>query len=103
MVSIVDKNERWIEANYKESQLPHIKVGDKVEITADAVPDVEYSGTVERISNATGSAFSLIPIDNATGNFVKVEQRVTVRVKLDASGDVDKLKGGYNVECTIKE
>lgn len=103
MVSIVDKNERWIEANYKESQLPHIKVGDKVEITADAVPDVEYSGTVERISNATGSVFSLIPIDNATGNFVKVEQRVTVRVKLDASGDVDKLKGGYNVECTIKE
>ncbi|MCI7256513.1 MAG: HlyD family secretion protein [Prevotella sp.] len=103
LVSIVDKNERWIEANYKESQLPHIKVGDKVEITADAVPDVEYSGTVERISNATGSAFSLIPIDNATGNFVKVEQRVTVRVKLDASGDVDKLKGGYNVECTIKE
>ena len=103
MVSIVDKNERWIEANYKESQLSHIKVGDKVEITADAVPDVEYSGTVERISNATGSAFSLIPIDNATGNFVKVEQRVTVRVKLDASGDVDKLKGGYNVECTIKE
>ena len=103
LVSIVDKNERWIEANYKESQLPHIKVGDKVEITADAVPDVEYSGTVERISNATGSAFSLIPIDNATGNFVKVEQRVTVRVKLDASGDVDKLKGGYNVECTVKE
>ena len=103
LVSIVDKNERWIEANYKESQLSHIKVGDKVEITADAVPDVEYSGTVERISNATGSAFSLIPIDNATGNFVKVEQRVTVRVKLDASGDVDKLKGGYNVECTIKE
>ena len=103
MVSIVDKNERWIEANYKESQLSHIKVGDKVEITADAVPDVEYSGTVERISNATGSAFSLIPIDNATGNFVKVEQRVTVRVKLDASGDVDKLKGGYNVECTVKE
>ena len=102
-MSIVDKDERWIEANYKESQMPHIKVGNKVEITADAVPDVKYTGTVERISDATGSAFSLIPIDNATGNFVKVEQRVTVRVKLDASGDVDKLKGGYNVECTIKE
>lgn len=103
LVNIVDKNERWIEANYKESQLPHIKVGNKVEIKADAVPDVEYTGTVESISDATGSAFSLIPIDNATGNFVKVEQRVTVCVKLDANKDVAKLKGGYNVECIVKE
>ena len=103
LVSIVDKSERWIEANYKESQLPHIKVGNKVEITVDAVPDVEYTGTVERISDATGSAFSQIPIDNATGNFVKVEQRVTVRVKLDTSSDMEQLKGGYNVECIVKE
>ena len=103
LVSIVDKDERWIEANYKESQLPHIKVGNKVEIKVDAVPDVEYTGTVERISDATGSAFSLIPIDNSTGNFVKVEQRVTVRIKLDECSDVDKLKGGYNVECIVKE
>ena len=103
LVSIVEKDERWIEANYKESQLPHIKVGDKAEITADAVLGVIYTGTVERISDATGSAFSLIPIDNATGNFVKVEQRVTVRIKLDSSSDVDKLKGGYNVECIVKK
>lgn len=103
LVSIVDRDERWIEANYKESQLPHIKVGNKVEISADAVPDVEYTGTVESISDATGSAFSLIPIDNATGNFVKVEQRVTVRIKLDTGRDVTKLKGGYNVECIVKE
>ena len=103
LVSIVDKDERWIEANYKESQLPHIHVGDKVEITADAVPGVEYTGTVERISDATGSAFSLIPIDNATGNFVKVEQRVTVRIKLDTDKDVTLLKSGYNVECIVKE
>ena len=103
LASIVDNNERWIEANYKESQLPHIKVGNKVEITADAVPDVEYTGTVERISDATGSAFSLIPIDNATGNFVKVEQRVTVRIKLDINSDAAKLKSGYNVECIVKE
>jgi len=103
LVSIVDKGERWIEANYKESQLPHIKVGNKVKITADAVPGVEYTGTVERISDATGSAFSLIPIDNATGNFVKVEQRVTVRIKLDGNADIAKLKGGYNVECIVEE
>ncbi len=103
LVSIVDKSERWIEANYKESQLPNIKVGDKVKISADAVPGVQYTGIVERISDATGSAFSLIPIDNATGNFVKVEQRVTVRIKLDRTADVAKLKGGYNVECIVEE
>ena len=102
-MSIVDKGERWIEANYKESQLPHIKVGNKVKITADAVPGVAYTGTVERISDATGSAFSLIPIDNATGNFVEVEQRVTVRIKLDNNADNAKLKGGYNVECIVEE
>ena len=103
LVSIVDNGERWIEANYKESQLPHIKVGNKAEITVDAVPGIQYTGTVERISDATGSAFSLIPIDNATGNFVKVEQRVTVRIKLDENGDVARLKSGYNVECIVKE
>ena len=103
LVSIVDNGERWVEANYKESQLPHIKVGSKAEITADAVPGIQYTGTVERISDATGSAFSLIPIDNATGNFVKVEQRVTVRIKLDENADVARLKGGYNVECIVEE
>ena len=103
LVSIVDKDERWIEANYKESQLPHIKVGSKAKITADAVPGIQYTGKVERISDATGSAFSLIPIDNVTGNFVKVEQRVTVRIKLDNNADIAKLKGGYNVECIVEE
>lgn len=103
LVNIVDNSERWIEANYKESQLDHIKVGSKVQITADAVPDMEYTGTVERISDATGSAFSLIPIDNATGNFVKVEQRVSVRIKLDQQSDITKLKGGYNVECIVED
>lgn len=103
LVSIVDKDERWIEANYKESQLPHIKVGSKAKITADAVPGIQYTGKVERISDTTGSAFSLIPIDNATGNFVKVEQRVTVRIKLDNNADIAKLKGGYNVECIVEE
>ena len=58
---------------------------------------------MERISDATGSAFSIIPIDNATGNFVKVEQRVTVRIKLDNNADNAKLKGGYNVECIVEE
>lgn len=102
MVSIVDRNEKWVEANYQESQMPNVKVGDKVRFTADAVPDVEYTGVVERISDATGSAFSLIPIDNATGNFVKVEQRVTVRVRIDPCDEMNKLHGGYNVVCKVE-
>lgn len=103
IVNIVDSNELWVEANYKESQLPNIAVGAKATIKADAVPGVVYSGTVERISDATGSAFSLLPIDNATGNFVKVEQRVTVRIKLDGhdAEQLKKLRAGYNVECEV--
>lgn len=101
LVNIVSDDEKWVEANYKESQLPHIKVGSKVRIKADAVPDEEYEGRVERISEATGSAFSLLPIDNATGNFVKVEQRVTVRISLEGNAPerLAKLHAGYNVEC----
>lgn len=66
MVNIVSSNCKWVEANYKESQLPDIHEGSEVEITADAVPGIVYKGCVERISKATGSAFSLVPIDNAT-------------------------------------
>ncbi|MBQ7571374.1 MAG: HlyD family secretion protein [Bacteroidaceae bacterium] len=104
LVNIVSDDEKWVEANYKESQLPHIKVGSKVVMKADAVPDEEFTGTVERISDATGSAFSLLPIDNATGNFVKVEQRVTVRISLDGNEaeKLAKLHAGYNVECEVK-
>ena len=104
MVNIVDDGEMWVEANYKESQLPHIKVGSAATIKADAVPDAVFKGRVERISDATGSAFSLLPIDNATGNFVKVEQRVTVRISLDGNEAalLDKLRAGYNVECEVK-
>ncbi len=103
MVNIVSDDEKWVEANYKESQLAHIKVGSKVKMKADAVPGEEYIGIVERISDATGSAFSLLPIDNATGNFVKVEQRVTVRISLrnNTKEKVDHLHAGYNVECEV--
>ncbi len=102
MVDIVDNSELWVVANYRETQLPGISVGSKVKVTADAVPGVEYIGTVERISDATGSAFSMIPQDNATGNFVKVEQRIPVRVSLKGNGkNVKKLRAGMNVECTV--
>jgi membrane fusion protein (multidrug efflux system) len=103
MVDIVDSDNLWVVANYRETQLPRIAVGAKVLIKADAVPDVEYTGIVERISEATGSAYSLIPQDNATGNFVKVEQRVPVRISLDGNKpeDLAKLRAGLNVECEV--
>ena len=95
---------REVIANYRETQLPHIKEGAEVAFTADAVPGVVYKGVVESISEATGAAFSLIPQDNATGNFVKVEQRVPVRIRLKNNNtqDVSRLRAGFNVECEIK-
>ncbi len=104
LVSIVDENQKWVEANYRESQLPNIHDGAEVGITVDAIPGVTYKGRVERLSDATGSAFSLIPIDNATDNFVKVEQRLTIRISLDENSpeDLAHLKAGYSVECEVK-
>ena len=104
MVDIVDNGDLWVIANYRETQLPHIKEGSEVTFTADAVPGVVYRGVVESVSDATGAAFSLIPQDNATGNFVKVEQRVPVRVRLQGNkaDEVSLLRAGFNVECEVK-
>ena len=104
MVDIVDGTDLWVVANYRETQLPDIHEGAEVTMTADAVPGVTYRGVVESISDATGAAFSLIPQDNATGNFVKVEQRVPVRIRLEgnSAADMKKLHAGFNVECKVK-
>lgn len=104
VVDIVDGTDIWVIANYRETQLKHIRVGADVSVKADAVPGVEYSGVVESISDATGAAFSLVPQDNATGNFVKVEQRVPVRIRLEGNPDelTSLLKAGFNVECKVR-
>ena len=104
MVDIVDSSDLWVIANYRETQLPNIKEGAEVEITADAVPNVTFKGVVESISDATGAAFSMIPQDNATGNFVKVEQRIPVRISLKGNKpeDLKHMRAGFNVECEVK-
>jgi membrane fusion protein (multidrug efflux system) len=104
MVNLVDDSDLWIVANYRETQLPHIHVGAPVSMKADAVPGVTFQGVVQSISDATGSAFSVIPQDNATGNFVKVEQRVPVRIRLKGnnSSSVHQLRAGLNIECEVK-
>ena len=104
MVDIVDGGDLWVIANYRERQLPRIRVGAEVEFTADAVPGVAFRGVVESIADATGAAVSRVPQDNATGNFVKVEQRVPVRIRLEGNeaDDLARLRAGYNVECKVK-
>ncbi len=101
LLDIVDESDLWVVANYRETQLKHINVGSKVRMTVDAIPDSVYEGSVERISDATGSAYSLVPQDNATGNFVKVEQRIPVRIRFIEGTDVSRLRAGMNVECEV--
>lgn len=102
LVDIVDGNEVWVAANYKETQLKHIHVGSDVEIKVDAIPDKTFSGTVTAISTATGAALSLLPQDNSAGNFVKVRQRIPVRIEFAKGTDLGQLRAGMNVECEVK-
>lgn len=102
LLDIVDANEVWITANYKETQLHHIHVGSDVEITVDAIPDKTFAGKVVSLSTATGASLSLMPQDNSAGNFVKVRQRVPVRIELIDTADVSELRAGMNVECKVK-
>jgi membrane fusion protein (multidrug efflux system) len=104
LLSIVDENDVWVIANYKESQTSDMKIGDKVQITVDAIPGKTYIGYIEAISNATGAQYSLVPQDNATGNFVKVEQRLPVKIRFtkdNAAADIKLLRAGLNVECEM--
>ena len=105
LIDIVDSNDIWVAANYKETQLRHIEPGSNVEIKVDAIPDVTFNGTVQSISTATGASLSLLPQDNSAGNFVKVRQRIPVRIEFSADNkpdDMAKLRAGMNVECFVK-
>ena len=85
LMTVVPMNQLWVEANFKENQLRNLRLGQPVKMTADLYgKKVEYSGTVEGLGVGTGSAFSLLPAQNATGNWIKVVQRVPVRIALDA-------------------
>jgi membrane fusion protein (multidrug efflux system) len=103
MMAIVPLEQIWIDANFKESQLKHIRIGQAVEVVADAYgSDVVYHGTVQGFSAGTGSAFSLLPAQNATGNWIKVVQRVPVRVALDPQEvKAHPLRIGLSTTATI--
>ena len=103
LMSIVPDENVWVTANLKETQLTHVRVGDRATFTVDAYPGREFEGRVESLSPATGARFALLPPDNATGNFTKVVQRVPVRIAVDQpSGTPVPLRPGMSVDVTIK-
>jgi membrane fusion protein, multidrug efflux system len=93
----------WIQANYKETQLRHIRPGDPVELRVDAFSDTVFKGKVEQLSPASGSQFALLPPDNATGNFTKIIQRVPVKIVLERGQATDgRLRPGMSVIATVR-
>ena len=102
LMSLVPVDSLYITANYKETQLTDVRVGQKADIEADIYPGYTYHGHVDSISFGTGSAFALLPPENATGNWVKVVQRVPVKIVLDEPAPADKqLRLGLSVEISI--
>ena len=93
--------DRWITGNFKETQLAHMRVGQPAHLTLDAYPDMTLYGEVESFSGATGSRFTLLPPDNATGNFTKVVQRLPVRIRLRNVPAEISLRPGLSVDLTV--
>lgn len=105
LVDVVDSKDKWIIANYKETQTYNITEGQEVDLEVDALPNVTLKGIVRSMSNATGASYSILPQDNSAGNFVKIEQRIPVRIELSYENDpihIEKLRTGMNVECYVK-
>lgn len=101
---IINNTEAWVIANFKETQLNKMITGQNVTLKVDAYPDYEFDGTITSFSPATGSRFSILPPDNATGNFVKTIQRLPVKINIDATNDIEKVKllrPGMNVDVDV--
>jgi membrane fusion protein (multidrug efflux system) len=93
---------RWVQANYRETQLTHMKVGDSAEIRVDVYPGRVWKGHVIEIAPASGSQFALLPPDNATGNFTKVVQRVPVKIAFEDAGHAAELRPGLSVVAEVR-
>jgi membrane fusion protein (multidrug efflux system) len=101
---IINNSNAWVIANFKETQLNKMIIGQKVTIKVDAYPDYDFEGSVTSFSPATGSRFSILPPDNATGNFVKTIQRLPVKISLSTANDIEKIKllrPGMNVDVDV--
>ena len=109
LLALSQSSEKWISANFKETQVGRMHAGDPVEIRVDAYPDKVWHGRIESISPATGAKYALLPPDNATGNFTKVVQRIPVRIALEdsppgdvAAGPPDPLSVGLSVNVSVR-
>lgn len=105
VATIVETDEKWVTVNYTEKQIAKIKVGDLIEMKIDALKSKKFQGRVESISGATGSRYSAVPVDNSTGNFVKVEQRIPVKILFtdkNTPEDMALVRAGMNVEVLNK-
>jgi membrane fusion protein, multidrug efflux system len=102
LLAIIPLSEVWVDANYKESQLERIRIDQPVTLAVDAYPGITFHGTVQGLDSGTGSAFSLLPPQNATGNWIKIVQRLPVRIKLDQKELRDyPLRIGLSVRVTV--
>jgi membrane fusion protein (multidrug efflux system) len=103
LFTILNNDDFWVIANFKETQLQKMKEGQEVDLSLDGFPDVEIKGKVSSMSDATGSKFALLPPDNSTGNFVKITQRVPVKIEIQ---DLPKyksfLRGGLSLTAEVK-
>ena len=99
LFALVESQEAWVDANFKETDLPHIRPGQPATVSLDQLPGRSFRGVVEGLSPASGAAFSLLPPENATGNWVKVTQRFAVRVRL--LDPVPQLRVGASAEVTV--
>lgn len=99
---IMPDTQKWVIANYKETQVENLFVGQKVRLTVDALGDREFTGTVTAISGATGSKYSLVPTDNSAGNFVKIQQRVPVRIDFDGLSPEDNRRLAAGMMVVVK-
>ncbi|WDZ95999.1 HlyD family secretion protein [Herbaspirillum sp. WKF16] len=104
LLSVVPAQGLWVDANFKENQIAHMKEGQAVVIKADVLPGEEFHGRVQSLAPATGAQFSVLPAENATGNFTKIVQRVPVRVALDAdAARLGKLRPGLSVTAEVDQ
>lgn len=101
LFSLVETGDTWVEANFKETQLTHIKPGQKAEIVLDTYPNRKFEATVQAIGAGTGAEFSLLPAQNATGNWVKVTQRIPVRLKLTDEDVKMALRTGMSATVSV--
>lgn len=102
LAAVVPLDAVYVDANFKETQLHEIAIGEEVRIEVDALPGVEIRGTVASLAPASGSVFSLLPADNATGNFTKIVQRVPVRIAIDPSdAHAGSLRPGLSATVSV--